>query len=91
MTRSSPTTPAARFTLSSTTSTHTNPSTIAGWNELALKGVSFTSPDQVRDAIDRFVKIYNVDAAPLSGAKQPFITLTNPFLCGTTKVSAREQ
>jgi len=35
----------------------------------ALKGVSFTSPDQVRDAIDRFVKIYNVDAAPFEWRK----------------------
>ncbi len=35
----------------------------------ALKGVSFTSPAQLRDAIDRFVKVYNEKAAPFEWTK----------------------
>jgi transposase len=30
----------------------------------ALRGASFTSPSQLRDAIDAFVKVYNPKAAP---------------------------
>jgi len=35
----------------------------------ALKGASFTAPEQVRDAIDRFVRVYNEDAAPFEWRK----------------------
>jgi transposase len=35
----------------------------------ALKGSSFTSPYQVRDAIDRFIQAYNQDAAPFEWKK----------------------
>src|SRR5580704_6589489 len=35
----------------------------------ALQGVSFTSPTQLRDAIDRFVKAYNKKAAPFEWTK----------------------
>ena len=35
----------------------------------ALQGVSFTSPQQVRDAIDRFVAAYNETAAPFEWKK----------------------
>jgi transposase len=35
----------------------------------ALRGVSFTSPQQVRDSIDRFVKAYNDKAAPFEWKK----------------------
>lgn len=35
----------------------------------ALRGVSFTSPRQLRDAIDRFVKVYNQTAAPFEWSK----------------------
>jgi len=36
----------------------------------ALKGGSFTSPQQVRKAIDDFVKVYNKDAAPFQWRKR---------------------
>lgn len=36
----------------------------------ALRGASFTSPRQVRRAIDRFVKAYNKDAAPFRWRKR---------------------
>lgn len=36
----------------------------------ALQGASFTSPRQVRQAIDRFVKAYNKDAAPFRWRKR---------------------
>jgi transposase len=36
----------------------------------ALKGVSFTAPEQVRAAIDRFVKVYNQDAQPFEWRKE---------------------
>ena len=36
----------------------------------ALKGASFTSPRQVREAIDRFVEAYNQDAAPFEWKKR---------------------
>ena len=36
----------------------------------ALRGASFTSPRQVREAIDRFVKAYNRDAAPFEWRKK---------------------
>jgi len=35
----------------------------------ALRGASFTSPPQVRDAIDRFICAYNPDAAPFEWRK----------------------
>jgi transposase len=35
----------------------------------ALRGASFTSPKQLRDAIDRFVKAYNETAAPFEWTK----------------------
>lgn len=35
----------------------------------ALRGASFTSPRQLRDAIDRFVKVYNETAAPFEWSK----------------------
>jgi transposase len=35
----------------------------------ALKGASFTSPEQIRNAIDRFVKVYNDDAMPFEWRK----------------------
>ena len=35
----------------------------------ALRGVSFTSPRQLRDAIDRFVKVYNQTAVPFEWTK----------------------
>jgi transposase len=35
----------------------------------ALRGASFTSPKQLRDAIDRFVKVYNEKAAPFEWTK----------------------
>jgi len=35
----------------------------------ALKGVSFTSPTQLREAIDEFVKAYNQKAAPFEWIK----------------------
>jgi len=35
----------------------------------ALKGASFTSPQQVRDAIDKFVKAHNQKAAPFEWTK----------------------
>jgi len=35
----------------------------------ALKGVSFTSPRQLREAIDKFVKAYNQTAAPFEWTK----------------------
>ena len=35
----------------------------------ALRGASFTSPRQLRDAIDRFVKAYNQTAAPFEWSK----------------------
>jgi transposase len=35
----------------------------------ALQGVSFTSPEQLRQAIDRFVKVYNQKAAPFEWTK----------------------
>jgi transposase len=37
--------------------------------EQALKGVSFTSPAQLREAIDKFVKAYNKKAAPFEWKK----------------------
>ena len=36
----------------------------------ALRGASFTSPRQVRDAIDRFVQAYNPTAAPFEWTKR---------------------
>jgi transposase len=35
----------------------------------ALQGVSFTSPEQLREAIDRFVKVYHRKAAPFEWTK----------------------
>src|SRR5579863_9103979 len=35
----------------------------------ALQGVSFTSPTQLREAIDKFVKVYNHKAAPFEWTK----------------------
>jgi len=35
----------------------------------ALKGVSFTSPKQLREAIDKFVAVYNKSAAPFEWTK----------------------
>jgi transposase len=35
----------------------------------ALRGASFTSPRQLRDAIDRFVKVYNESATPFEWSK----------------------
>ena len=35
----------------------------------ALKGASFTSPRQLREAIDRFVAVYNKTAAPMEWKK----------------------
>ncbi|HXP85850.1 MAG TPA: IS630 family transposase, partial [Bryobacteraceae bacterium] len=35
----------------------------------ALRGASFTSPRQLRDAIDAFVKAYNPKAAPFEWTK----------------------
>jgi len=37
---------------------------------MALRGASFTSPRQVREAIDRFVAAYNVQAAPFEWQKR---------------------
>ena len=36
----------------------------------ALKRVSFTSPQEVREAIDRFVEIHNKNAAPFAWRKR---------------------
>ena len=36
----------------------------------ALRGASFTSPRQVRDAIDRFIAVYNETAAPFEWRKE---------------------
>lgn len=36
----------------------------------ALKGASFTSPQQIRQAIDDFVEVYNQDAAPFEWTKR---------------------
>lgn len=36
----------------------------------ALRGASFTSPRQVREAIDRFIEAYNRDAAPFEWRKR---------------------
>jgi len=36
----------------------------------ALKGASFTSPRQVREAIDRFVEVHNKNAAPFEWRKR---------------------
>jgi len=36
----------------------------------ALKGASFTSPRQVREAIDHFVKTHNAKAAPFQWTKK---------------------
>ena len=36
----------------------------------ALRGASFTSPRQVRQAIDRFIAVYNETAAPFERKKQ---------------------
>ena len=36
----------------------------------ALKGASFTSPTQMRDAIDAFVQNYNQDATPFQWRAQ---------------------
>ena len=38
-------------------------------SQQALRGVSFTSPEQLRDAIDKFVKAYNDKAAPFEWTK----------------------
>ena len=35
----------------------------------ASQGASFTSPQQLREAIDRFVKAHNSDAAPFEWRK----------------------
>jgi transposase len=35
----------------------------------ALQGVSFTSPEQLRDVIDGFVKVYNQKASPFEWTK----------------------
>jgi transposase len=35
----------------------------------ALRGANFTSPQRLREAIDRFVKVYNQDAAPFEWTK----------------------
>jgi len=35
----------------------------------ALQGVSFTSPAQLREAIDKFIKAYNKKAAPFEWTK----------------------
>jgi len=43
----------------------------------ALKGASFTSPDQVRAAIDRFIEAHNERAAPFEWTKR--IVRTTPF------------
>jgi hypothetical protein len=34
-----------------------------------LRGASFTSPKQLREAIDRFVKVYNQNAIPFEWIK----------------------
>ena len=36
----------------------------------ALRGVSFTSPQQVRDAIDHFIAVYNDQAVPFEWTKR---------------------
>ncbi len=36
----------------------------------ALRGASFTSPQQVREAIDRFIAAYNADATPFQWTKR---------------------
>ena len=36
----------------------------------ALRGASFTSPQQVREAIDRFIAAYNENAAPFEWTKR---------------------
>jgi transposase len=36
----------------------------------ALKGASFTSPQQVRNAIDQFIAVYNKQAAPFEWRKR---------------------
>ena len=35
----------------------------------ALAGVSFTSPKQLRDAVDKFIEAYNESASPFEGTK----------------------
>jgi hypothetical protein len=63
----------------------------------ALKGVSFASPTQLREAIDRFVKAYNKNAAPFEWTKVKWIRgsgshakagLSRPYSAGTNSVSA---
>ena len=39
------------------------------FQQKALSGVSFTSPKQVREAIDKFVVAYNWTASPSEGTK----------------------
>jgi hypothetical protein len=54
----------------------------------ALKGASFTSPQQVRNAIDCFVKAYNDKAAPFEWKKKkvyPVHPKTNIALIYATK------
>ena len=43
----------------------------------ALKAASFTSPAQVREAIDLFIKAYNENAAPFEWTKEK-VTLPQP-------------
>ncbi len=43
----------------------------------ALKGASFTAAVQVRDPIDRFVRVYNEDAVPFEWRKT-FVRATKP-------------
>ena len=36
----------------------------------ALRGASFTSPQQLREAIDKFIQAYNQNAAPFKWTKE---------------------
>jgi hypothetical protein len=36
----------------------------------ALKGANFTSPQQVREAIDKFIQVHNPQAAPFQWQKR---------------------
>ena len=65
---------------------------IEGWFSIlsrsALKGASFTASVQVRDAIDRVVRVYNEDAVPFEWRKTS-VRATKPTF--TSRVSAGQR
>ena len=61
----------------------------------ALRGASFTSPRQLREAIDRFIEAYNADAAPFEwrktavhpkGLRRKYVDLCNQVLADRTPI-----